>query len=76
MNKDWQDIATLDRSKMAFVLVAEDGVVRQHLWNPARKCWERAEPIGSIVRDFEVCSTPTHWMPCPDAPTQPQTADE
>lgn len=64
----WQDITTLDRTKMDFVLVANDGVVRLQLWNPDRQCWERPYPFGSPVSDGEECSNPTHWMPCPEAP--------
>jgi 16S rRNA U516 pseudouridylate synthase RsuA-like enzyme len=63
----WRPIETLDRSKMDFVLVTEDGAVRLHLWNP-KGYWERAYPIGSVVGPCDDCANPTHWMPCPDAP--------
>lgn len=71
---EWKPIDTLDKTKMDFVLVTQDGAVRLHLWNPYRVSWERAWPIGSIVQDGEDCFAPTHWMTCPDAPEDQQQA--
>lgn len=68
MKTQWQEISTLDRSKMDFVLVTEDGAVRVHLWNPFKRAWERPFPIGSMVQLGEDCANPTHWMPCPETP--------
>jgi hypothetical protein len=61
----WRDISTFDKSKMALVLVCQDGAVRLRLWNP-RGYWEHTNPPGSIVQGQE-CWNPTHWQPCPDA---------
>ena len=71
---DWRDIATLDKSQMQFVQVAQDGAVRLHLWNPRRQAWERPYPVGSIVAYGDDCYEPTHWMPCPNAPGQANAA--
>jgi hypothetical protein len=68
MNRpNWQPIHTLDRTKMQFVLVHEDGAQRLYLWNP-RGYWEHQNPSQGIVTMNDPCSNPTHFMELPDNP--------
>jgi len=67
--ENWQPIETLDRTKMQFVLVFEDGAIRLRLWCPAKGYWEFSDTIGHKVIPGDECSRPTHWMNLPPPPS-------
>lgn len=62
MPNAWRPIATLDRTKMQFVLVHEDGMQRTMLWNP-RGYWEHPHPFGTIAS-----FNPDFFMELPESP--------
>jgi len=66
---DWLPISALDKSKMQFVLVYQDGAQRTMLWNP-NGYWEHPHPFpfGAVASEYESGGNPTHWMELPDNP--------
>jgi len=62
---EWLPIETMDKTRLQMVLVYDDGAIRLFLWDNARQQWEHLHKIGAVVGEFEMCSTPTHWMPLP-----------
>lgn len=57
----------MDRTKMQFILVHQDGAQRLRLWNP-NGYWELPDPFSARVQPNMECLSPTHFMELPENP--------
>jgi len=66
----WQPIETAPKDGSGFLAVVE-GFIYTCCWHRTRLCWVDGGPAYMTIASDE---QPTHWMPLPAPPTDPQPA--
>ena len=67
----WQPIETAPRDGTLIDLWAGERIANC-AWNVPSKCWGERIGVGSGWKYWAVVLDPTHWMPLPAAPDQPE----
>lgn len=68
---NWQPIETFNRGQSGVFLVTEDSAVRLQYWTSFGQRWETLPPpVIMVLTHGDSCACPTHWMPCPEPPTE------
>ena len=68
----WQPIETAPRDGTLIDLWSSRERIANCAWNVPSACWAERIGVGFGGKHWAVVSAPTHWMPLPAAPANPE----